>query len=276
MLSGTLDDFEVTYVFRLVSFAQKTGKLNVGGPAGSGKVYFQSGKIYHAESDTVREGFGRKLLNAGKLTEAELRSTVERAASTGKGLGEALIDGGLVTRSDLEAVLRQEIQEVVFGLLRNDSGRFSFVTDERVESDSVVLVHVESLISGDLSALERRVPSLNPVFVKASISAGDEMEISITAEEWSVIAHIDGRRSVAEIASRLGRETDSVVRTLQRVLTVGLVTLSEGRDRGPGNGARAKAPQAGTVPRPPGVPPPPPPPIIDLRDEERLWIHESR
>jgi hypothetical protein len=282
MLTGTLDDFDLRHVFRLLSFAHKTGKLTVAGPAGGGRIYFRGGRVYHAESDVLREGFGRKLVRAGKLTELELRRTLEYCAAHRTGLGDALVTRGLVALEDLEGALREEIEEVVLGLFHNDRGRFSFEDDVLADSDTVIQVHVESLIEEDFDIVRRQVPALNPAFVKASISSGPprggEMEISITGEEWSLIALIDGRRSIGEIAARLGIDEVSVTHGLRRLLTVGLVTLAQGdigvpnEVAGPPNPGNTRAPAEA----PPTTPPPPPPPTIDLTAGEAAWIREGR
>jgi hypothetical protein len=282
MLTGTLDDFDLRHVFRLLSFAHKTGKLSVAGPVGGGRIYFRAGRVYHAESDVLREGFGRKLVKGGKLTELELRRTLEYCAVHRAGLGDALVTRGLVSQQDLEAALREEIEEVVLGLFHNDRGSFSFEDDELADSDTIIQLHVESLIEDDSDTVRRRVPALNPAFVKASISAGtasgSEMEISITWEEWSFIALIDGRRTIGEIASLLGSDEVSVMHGLRRLLTVGLVTLAEG-DAG-GAEAVAVPPNRGdagtSVEGLQTSPPAPPPPTIDLAAEEAVWIREGR
>jgi hypothetical protein len=282
MLTGTLDDFDLRHLFRLLSFAHKTGKLSVAGPAGGGRIYFRDGRVYHAESDVLREGFGRKLVKAGKLTELELRRTLEYCAVHRRGLGDALVTRGMVSQQDLEAALRAEIEEVVLGLFHNDRGSFRFEDDELADSDTVIQLHVESLIEEDSDTVRRRVPALNPAFVKASISAGaasgSEMEISITWEEWSLIALIDGRRTIGEIASLLAEDEVSVTNGLRRLLTVGLVTVAEGDVEGPGEAPSPSNPgHAGTpVEAPPASRPPPPPPTIDLAAEEATWIREGR
>ncbi|MFN2490407.1 MAG: DUF4388 domain-containing protein [Actinomycetota bacterium] len=298
MLKGTLDDFDLRHVFRFISLAQKTGKLTVRGPAGGGRVFFRAGAIYHAESDLRRQGFGRKLVNAGKLTREQLRRTLEVCATAGMGLGEALVDGGLVARDDLEAVLREEIEEVARALFRNGTGRFGFELDEQVESDTLILVRVETLVTEDTGSLKARVPSLNPAFVKASISSDQDVQISITSEEWSVIALIDGRRAVGEIATRLELDDMALLRSLRRLLTVGLVTLAgepeswRASPKGfePNDPESARTPEVRAPPPPPPpprrrpppppparppAPPPPPPDVVDLREQE-LWIHERR
>jgi len=195
-VQGTLDDFDLRYVFRFLSAARKTGKLSVTGPSATGRVFFRDGDVYHAESDLRREGFGRKLVNAKKITEQQLRATLESSAASGRGLGEGLMEQGLVERADLEHVLCEEIQEVALGLFRNGSGRFSFVPGEQVESDTLILLPVESLIEEDSQAFRQRVPSL-----AMPPEEPGARRISIAPEEWAVIASIDGRRTVAEIAT---------------------------------------------------------------------------
>jgi DNA-binding transcriptional ArsR family regulator len=282
MLTGTLDDFDLRHVFRLLSFAHKTGKLSVAGPVGGGRIFFRAGHVYHAESDVLREGFGRKLVKAGRLTELELRRTLEYCAVHRTGLGDALVTRGLVSQQDLEAALREEIEEVVLGLFHNDRGSFSFEDDELADSDTAIQLHVESLIQEESDTVRRRVPALNPAFVKASISAGTtsgtQMEISITWEEWSLIALIDGRRTIGEIAAQLGADETSVTHGLRRLLTVGLVTLAEGELEGPDEASPPSDPGHVAAPVEERQPsrPPPPPPDIDVAAEEAAWIREGR
>jgi hypothetical protein len=292
MLTGTLDDFDLRHVFRFVSLSRKTGKLSVAGGEGTGRVFFRAGEIYHAESDLRRQGFGRKLVNAGKLSEVDLRATLERCAATGKSLGEALVADGLVARDDLELVLREEIEEVALGLFRSNAGRFTFELDEQVESDTLIVVPVETLLTEDADVPTSKVPSLVPVAPAAS--SGNDVQISISADEWAVIALIDGRRTVGDIAVRLQQGELSVMRSLRRLLAVGLVRLGDiaedagrtlpGRDRGgEPSSADALATSAAAPPPPPRrTPPPPPPPppeaapeVVDLSDES-VWSHGVR
>ena len=266
-MQGTLDDFDLRYVFRFLSGARKTGKLSVAGPSASGRVFFRDGDVYHAESDLRREGFGRKLVKAGKITEQQLGATLDRSAATGRGLGEGLLDQGLIERADLEDVLCEEIQEVALSLFRNGSGRFSFALDEQVESDTLILLPVDSLIEEDSQAFGRRIPSL--VMPAVGARAG----ISIAPEEWALIASIDGRRTVAEIAARVRMSEFSLLRSLQRLRSLGLVVL-------PGDQVMAETtpppPPADRVPVAARRPPPPPPPMIDLTQKEPVWTRAER
>ena len=281
-MEGTLDDFDLRYVFRFLSSARKTGRLVVGGPAGGGRVFFRAGEIYHAESDGRREGFGRKLVNAGRITEQQLRSTLEYCATAGKGLGEALVDQGLVERADLESVLCEEIQEVALGLFRNSSGRFSFATDEEVESDTLILVPVEGLLEEDSEVGKLAVPTLRS---PSGGVEGPDPSISLSPEEWTVVAAVDGRRTVGEIALLVRKSDFSVLRHLRRLRSLGLIDM-QGEAQATGDGGdypgTPRSPLGYPPPPPParrrsGHPPPPPPSTtIDLRAPSEVWMPQEK
>src|SRR5918912_1911623 len=98
MLQGTLDDFTLPDVFRLMRFAQKTGRLDISRSAGSGIVYFRDGDVYYAESTLSKEPLGRKLINHDLVSEAELRRALDENATSGKRVGEVLVANGMVTK----------------------------------------------------------------------------------------------------------------------------------------------------------------------------------
>ena len=55
MLKGTLDDFTLPDIFRLLSQSRKTGRLDVERSAGNGNIFFKEGNVYFAESTLSRE-----------------------------------------------------------------------------------------------------------------------------------------------------------------------------------------------------------------------------
>ena len=59
MLKGSLEEFALSDIFRLLSFTKKTGKLDVARAAGNGTVYFKGGDVYFAESSLSREPLGQ-------------------------------------------------------------------------------------------------------------------------------------------------------------------------------------------------------------------------
>ncbi len=97
MLRGTLDDFTLPDVFRLMSFAKKTGRLDVLRSAGQGSVFFREGEVYFAKSSLSKEPLGQKLVRARALTEGQLMKALDEQAASGERLGNLLLNSGLVS-----------------------------------------------------------------------------------------------------------------------------------------------------------------------------------
>ena len=146
MLSGTLDDFTLADIFRLLSWSKRTGSLQVERRAGTGRVLFRSGEIYYAESSLSREPLGQKLIRAGALTEGQLRRALDEHAANGKRVGQILVEKGDVTQSQLEAAVRSQIEDAVFDLLSWETGEFTWEPDYEIDVEMPIFVSVENLI----------------------------------------------------------------------------------------------------------------------------------
>src|ERR687896_2613968 len=106
MLKGSIEDFALSDIFRLLSFTKKTGKLEVVRSAGDGKVFFRDGDVYFAQSSVTREPLGQKLVRVGALTESALMRALDINAQTGERVGEILLREGAITEEQLGAGVR--------------------------------------------------------------------------------------------------------------------------------------------------------------------------
>lgn len=81
--------------------------------------------------------------------------------------------------------------------------------------------------------LSKRIPStrLVPVFTPQT----KKTSISLTPAEWSLIARIDERRSIEEVALALGESPFEAAKLLYGLITSGLVALTEGFHRAAGD-----------------------------------------
>ena len=165
MLKGTLDDFTLPDMFRLMSFAKKTGRLDVERRAGHGSVFFREGEVYYAESSLTKIPLGQKLLRAGVITESQLNKALDANAESGERVGEILMQTGVVDGEQLETALRAQIEDAVFDLLRWDLGEFSWEPNAAVDPEVGIMVSVENLIMeasrrlDELEVITRKIPS---------------------------------------------------------------------------------------------------------------------
>lgn len=133
-LSGVLADFPVADVFQLIAQQRKTGILEIERKARTLLVYFLEGQVLAARpSETRPDGsLAGYLLRAGALSEASLAQARKHQEQTLEALVPTLIQLDLVSRADLEQVMKLATNESIFELFLWDEGRFAFRAEEVV------------------------------------------------------------------------------------------------------------------------------------------------
>jgi hypothetical protein len=262
MLTGTLDEFALADVFRLVSWAKKTGELAIDRSAGHGKIFFRDGDVYYAESSISREPLGQKLIRSGVLTEGQLMKALDANAQSGARVGQILVDNGWVTEQQLQSALRQQIEDAVFDLLRWELGDFRFEAGVEADIEVQISVSVENLIIeasrrlDELEVIQRKIPSETAVVKMSNKPPEGAAEINITPEEWRMLVLVDGARTVHEIASLVGMDDFGALRALYGLVSAGLVEVVSADAQPSGGGVPVDAFQEAPEEVPQAAPPP--------------------
>jgi hypothetical protein len=163
-----------------------------------------------------------------------------------RGQGSVWLDaGGVVDAVADRAVEGTPTDEVVFELLRFDSGSFAFDADDRSTSPNPpedvedVLRRATNLL-GEWSELEAVVPSLaHQVTLAGDLSAD---EVTIDADRWRSVVAVAAGRTVGELARELGLTELGVSRAVRDLVELGVADVES-----PGTAERR-------------IPEPPPPP----------------
>jgi tetratricopeptide (TPR) repeat protein len=201
----------------------------------SGMVYFERGAVVAAEIRSNPHPLGTLLLRAGKIAEADLaRARALQGAGDGRRLGDILVDLGAMNRRELERLVRQQVQEVIFELMNWSEGYFSFeeTSGPRTSAEASVRIPTESLLMeaarriDEWSRIEAKVPHLGvvPRFADADSQHG---MLDLTPFEWEVIAAVDGARDLRAIAEVLGRAEFEIARTIFGLTSTGVVVLDD-------------------------------------------------
>jgi Domain of unknown function (DUF4388) len=231
MLKGSIEDFALSDIFRLLSFTKKTGKLEVVRSAGNGKVFFRDGEVYYAVSSLKREPLGQKLIRSGALTETQLRKALDLNAATGERVGEILLRQGAITELQLISAVKGQIEDAAFDLLRWETGDFVFEAHDRFTVEIPISVSVENLImeasrrTDELEVVKRKIPSSEAVLAVAPTPPQGAREINITPDEWRMLVLVDGRRPVGEILEMTGIDEFTGLRTLYGLISSGLLDV---------------------------------------------------
>ncbi len=136
-MTGRLDEVSVPELLHLISWGEKTGKLTLSRGSAEAVVVVRRGRIVNAASNSPREALGSILVCRKLVSEAVLASAVEesRRHEGGRSLGATLVAMGAITPSDLEAAVRQQVEQAITEFLLWESGLFRFETMDPAEPD---------------------------------------------------------------------------------------------------------------------------------------------
>lgn len=247
MLEGTLETFTLADIFQLLALTKKAGRLRLVRDGREGCVLFDDGQVYYATADTGRIALGRRLVGAGMVSTAQLREVLEAERdsppeSRGLRLGRALTERGVIGEDTLEAVIREQVQDAVFDLMRWSEGVFHFDVEGElgVEGEPVLLaVTVENLIMEGSRRLEEwasvreKVPGQGAVVAMAPLPGDSRVEVSLTPEEWRLLTLVDGRRTVGDLIDVFGQGQFTTGQLLHGMVEQGLLEIRDPERDGP-------------------------------------------
>jgi hypothetical protein len=167
------------------------------------------------------------------------------AVDAGDGVRRGLVrlrDGGVCAARfrDVDGRERRDVVDAVAAMLALGVGRFAFAPDEpgaapaagppglRVEA--VLLEATRRLDEAAASvADERPAPAVfDRVPTLAAPDAADEAgPLTLRAAEWALLAAVDGRRTVAEVAEAAGQAPERAAAALDALAGAGLVRLDD-------------------------------------------------
>lgn len=228
-LEGSLDAFSLPDVFQLLSFTKKTGGLHLASDGSHGVVFFASGQIGGASADSSRQPLARRLVGSGAVTDEALTAAVA-AVAEGEGLGvvRALLESDAVDAELLRQAATEQAVDGIFDLLRWRTGDFAFVMDEGNPDDVGVSLSIETVLAdaearkATWDTVSKVVPSSKAVPTMPVVLGADPV---VSREEWSLLALVDGRRSVGELVDLTGSGQYAVVSTLAALVQRGLLEV---------------------------------------------------
>lgn len=235
-LEGTLDAFSLPDIFQLLSYTKKTGTLHLrretDGVAGHGVVHLRDGAVTGARADVQRQALGRRIVGAGVVDDVALAESVARVEQDGSGgLARALAESGSLSEEFGRALAAEQATDAVFDLLRWPEGEFAFVVDELDPDDLGAALSVEEVVAEGRRRLQTwEDADLPPAEAVLALSPTPPADPTITRDEWSLLALVDGRRTVGDLVMLSGRGEYVVVSALAGLAERGLLTVAASSD----------------------------------------------
>jgi hypothetical protein len=237
LLQGNLREFSLPNIFQLVKMSAKSGALTIRREGESGKVFFRDGVITYAYSQPQLIPLGERLVKAGAVSAAQLKQALAAQKKSGDGsrLGRILLGQGHIDRGTLEQAVREQIQDTAFTFFGWSDGEFEFVAEDLPpEEDVLVEMSVETVVMEGC----RRIDEWELIFEQLGslervprLAYGEHVEddggIRLTAEEWRVVVHVDGRADINTILRDCGLDRFHGAKVIYSLFSSGLINVSE-------------------------------------------------
>jgi hypothetical protein len=236
-IEGELRDLGVHEIFQLLDLGRKTGALHVRSVLreNAGAVYFDRGAVVGATIRTNPHLLGAVLVRGGMVSEEQIENARQvQQAGDRRRLGRILVDQGVLDARSLARHMRLQIEAVVLELLSWQEGSFAFneISVAELPVDIEVRVSAESLLMeasrrvAAWSEIQDLVPSGEVVPVFAPLRDKENApRIALRPPDWTVLAAVDGSRSIVEIADTVGFEPFDVARSIHGMIATSLLEL---------------------------------------------------
>lgn len=232
-LQGSIEKFTLPEIFQLIAASRKSGTLGIQHQDTIVMIYFKDGDIIYGYGPRQTFHLGQLLKERGKITPEQLEEAVQIQAKTEntRRLGEILSSRRFIDRADLEAVVREQIEQLLYSLLAWESGSFKFYEDQfPTEEEITVSLSVENVILEGLRRLDERnmireaLPDFDTVYAISASQKDRPRAVKLEASEWNLMALVNGRRSINDLMSASSMDQDDALKVLAKLKLSGLIT----------------------------------------------------
>lgn len=222
-LHGDLREFPLNALLGTLESSRRTGVLQI---EDGSDIWFSYGRIYLVTSPSSAP-VEAVLYGAGAGPADEIRSRLKPNVT------RSALQHILAHKPEMEPTLRILLHEYIlnglFELLvpsrlrfNFDPGRYHPLGDELAEDTTELLGQAQSRLDV-WRRIAARIPSTSARFVMARRLPNGARDRVIDADDWLLLALLDGRRSVEDLVTTTGRTPFQVCSTLYRLLLEGLV-----------------------------------------------------
>lgn len=228
-MAGNLGDVAVVDLLSFFNMFRKSGLLYCSLGGGDKGLYFQNGEIVHAVTTFAEEEIGEILYSLGKFDREVLQGAKQRVGN-GSGLGDILVEQGVITSQDLWTARRNQVETIVYNIFSFHEGQFLFIA-EPIDEEQVVRLsmNTQNLIMEGLRRIDERavymqkIKSLDAVPVATGKTPND---LDSTSQKMLALVQA-GVGDTTELLRRSGAGEFDGLRLLSQLVDRGVVATEE-------------------------------------------------
>ena len=153
-LVGNLEDLGLGEILQIVSLSRKSGILELNSRDRSGKVVFRAGQVIRATATTFPENIGDLLIRGNLIDFATLKRAVQiqqGPSGGGRRIGDIVVDEFGVVREEIDKLVREQTERIVYSFFAWNEGGFSFELGEPEELAATILNPLHFMLDSGLN-----------------------------------------------------------------------------------------------------------------------------
>ena len=172
------------------------------------RIYLENGYVVFASSDDIADSLGGYLRRIGRLTDAEFHAAMQKRAKSGERLGEVLIEQGVLSPGQVFQGIREHVEGIVWSLFAWEDGTVTFRLGG-FDVNEIVRIQIplrQVIVQGvkrgaNAKSLVGRMGGREILF-EPSYRLEDLIEVALDADEYRLLALVDGKRTLYELATK--------------------------------------------------------------------------
>jgi hypothetical protein len=194
------------------------------------RVWIETGCVVHAASSDLADSLGGYLRRAGKLSDGQFQAAMaRRSQESGRRLGEILIEQGALAPVQVYQAIREHAEGIVWSLFSWEEGMVTFRMGDLELADTVrIQIPLRQVIvqgikrAANAKSLVTKMGG-REVLLEPAYRFEELIEVALDAEEYALLAQVDGKRSLYDLCMRGPLAAAENARLLYAYSVLGLV-----------------------------------------------------
>jgi tetratricopeptide (TPR) repeat protein len=221
------------------------------------KIVFEEGAPVACSSNLLHETLGKYLVEKGKLTEAQYQAALAESITTGRPMGELLVQKQLVAPFELYRHLQANLAHKILDAFRWSEGTYRIVSGGEASDSALRMNSAQLILTGTSNLLPFDVVATHLTFSDDQRFAAVHepppavAELKLSGRNARFLQVLKGRPTFAELMAQTELEVEPALRKLYALVVLGLADLAENvPERAPVRAAPAPAPAPAPSPAP--------------------------
>ena len=231
-MRGSLSKDFLPEIIHSINDSRETGILSLSRDKISKRIYFGEGTMIFANSSHRGDRLGEFLVRNKKMTNSHLALASQKVKDTGTRLGEAFVDMGLMTESEVEVRVAEQVLSIIYSVFPWTRGdyRFSEHISPIAEDIALTLPTIPVILEGvrhmdDPEVVRRALGDPKSMVSYAKNFSVVSPDFTLTPEESFVLSRVDGQSSTADILSISPLAEEETLRCLYALVCGGFLEL---------------------------------------------------